>query len=114
MSWKTASSCRQLEGGCVGVSYSQFRLFRHSSSTGLCCPRFGFILALFSFLRVIVLHYDIPSEHEKAYYYAAWAAREYYTDTRRAMELARTLLTRYPPPHYWSEKLIKEWELQDL
>jgi len=64
--------------------------------------------ALFSFLRVVVLHYDIPSEHEKALYYAAWAAREYYEDTKRAMELAKTLITRYPRG-YWAAKLKREW-----
>jgi len=68
--------------------------------------------ALFSFLRVVVLHFGIPSEHEKALYHAAWSAREYYEkDMRRAIELARTCKTRYPNG-VWTKKLTEEgWPL---
>jgi tetratricopeptide (TPR) repeat protein len=70
--------------------------------------------ALFSFLRVVILHFSIPSEHEKALYYAAISAREYFEgDTTRALELARMLLTRYPNG-YWAKRLSKEWGLQPV
>jgi len=70
--------------------------------------------ALFSFLRVVLLHFDIPSEHQKALYNAAYAAKEYYKEDKemkRALELAGTLKTRYPNG-YWTKRLIREWNIK--
>ena len=52
--------------------------------------------ALYSFLRVVVLHTDQVDAHKKALYHSALAAREYYEGSKRAEELASDLYTRYP------------------
>ncbi len=78
------------------------------NSRGLSLMKRGQIReALFSFLRVVVLHRDIKHEYQKALYYAAVTAKEYYSDApQRAKELAKRLKNRYPGS-YWTKKLKK-------
>jgi len=59
--------------------------------------------ALFSFLRVVVLHSSVTHEYQKALYYAARASKEYYGDDKRSEELRKTLTTRFPNS-YWARK----------
>ncbi len=63
--------------------------------------------ALYSFLRVVVLHFDVPDEYQKALYHAALVAREYYGDDQRARELAAELYDDFPGSHL-AEQLKKE------
>jgi len=63
--------------------------------------------ALFSFLRVVVLHYDIVHEYQRALYCAAKASKEYYGDDKRARELQRMLTNKFPNS-YWAAKLKQE------
>lgn len=66
--------------------------------------------ALFSFLRVVVLHFNVIQEYPKALYYAARAAREYYGNDKRAKELAERLYKEFPKS-YWANKLKAETKL---
>lgn len=59
--------------------------------------------ALYSFLRVVVLHFDVPDEYQKALYHAALVAREYYEDDQRAKELANELYEKFPQSHLTQE-----------
>jgi len=78
------------------------------NSRGLCLLGRGETReALFSFLRVVVLHPGIVHEYQRALYYAAKASKQYYGDDKRAKELRRTLLTRFPNS-YWAKKLSSE------
>ena len=62
--------------------------------------------ALLSFLRVVVLHHDIPHEHQRALYYAAKCSKDYYGPDTRFNELRKTLQTRYPKSE-WTERVNK-------
>ena len=63
--------------------------------------------ALFSFLRVVVLHYDITHEYQRALYYAAKTSAEHYGNDRRAKELRDTLSFKFPNS-YWAKKLKQD------
>ncbi len=63
--------------------------------------------ALFSFLRVVVLHYDITHEYQRALYYAAKTSAEHYGNDRRAKELRKTLSFKFPNS-YWAKKLKQD------
>jgi len=60
--------------------------------------------ALYSLLRVIVLHFRVPHEYQRALYHAALVAKEYYPDGQRAKELANELYNKFPDS-YWANKL---------
>lgn len=66
--------------------------------------------ALFSFLRVHVLHNNIANEHQRALFYATKMAKDYYegeTQTRWR-ELLQQLKMRYPGS-YWEQRARKEF-----
>jgi len=56
--------------------------------------------ALLSFLRVVVLHYDIDSEYQRALYYAAKSSKDYYGTDQRFKELRQRLQVRFPNSHW--------------
>ena len=62
--------------------------------------------ALFSFLRVVVLHHAIRHEYQHALYNAAITSKEYYNEApQRARELGNRLMHKFPNS-YWA-KLLK-------
>jgi tetratricopeptide (TPR) repeat protein len=64
--------------------------------------------ALFSFLRVVVLHHGIRHEYQKALYHAAVTSKEYYSNApQRARELGSRLAHRFPNS-YWAKRLKAE------
>ena len=64
--------------------------------------------ALFSFLRVIVLHHSIRNEYQKALYHGAITSKEYYSNApRRARELGMRLAHKFPNS-YWAKRLKTE------
>jgi len=63
--------------------------------------------ALLSFLRVVVLHRNIPQEHQRALCEAARLSKQYYGDDERAKELADQLHFTYPGS-YWDKKLQED------
>jgi hypothetical protein len=64
--------------------------------------------ALFSFLRVVVLHHAIRHEYQKALYFAAVTSKEYYNEApQRARELGTRLAHKFPNS-YWAQRLKKE------
>lgn len=79
------------------------------NSRGLSLMKRGQIReALFSFLRVVILHQDIRQEYQKALFYAAVTSNEYYSDApQRARELAKKLKSNFSDS-YWTKKLKEE------
>jgi hypothetical protein len=63
--------------------------------------------ALYSFLRVAILHTDQVENYQKALYHAALTAREYYDGNQRAKELASELFSHYPESG-WTKRLRNE------
>jgi len=64
--------------------------------------------ALYSFLRVVVLHFRVTHEYQRALYHAALVAKELYPE--RAKELAGELCNKFPHS-YWAKKLKEEIQL---
>ena len=64
--------------------------------------------ALYSFLRVIVLHFRVTHEYQRALYHAALVAQELYPE--KAKELARELYNKFPKS-YWAKNLKEETQL---